>query len=212
MKTSESIKEIATAVCKMQAALKPADKDSTNPMYKSKYSDINAVWSVLRGPLTSNGLSVWQDATTLETGVSVITRVVHSSGEWIEFSPYFVPLGVKKDAHGFGSATSYARRYSLCSALGITSDDDDGNALVMPSKFEKPVAAEVPKDMTDGEALQILAEFGNDSVNMLMWMKDRVKTHGTTLRIEMDGLRDFRDPAINEFKMWMLKRNEKKVA
>lgn len=215
MKTSESIINIAKAICAMQAALKPADKDNTNPMYKSKYSDINAVWEALRVPLTSNGLSVWQDATTSETGVSVITRVVHSSGEWIEFSPFFVPLGQKKDAHGFGSATSYARRYSLCSALGITSDDDDGNGCV-----SQPARAQIPADkmekvkpvishaLTDNEALEKLKIYNGDAGRIMVFLKDRCARFKTTLADEIDSFIQAGDLAWAEFSMWYEKKTK----
>lgn len=214
MRTSESIKEIAGAICKMQASLKPADKDNTNPLYKSKYSDINAVWEALRAPLTSNGLSVWQDATTSETGVSVITRVVHSSGEWIEFSPFFVPLGVKKDAHGFGSATSYARRYSLCSALGITSDDDDGNGCVTQSS-RAPIPAEkmekvtpVKHALTDNEALERLKIYNGEAGKVLVFLKDRCARFKTYLSDEIDSFIQAGDLSWAEYCMWYEKKTK----
>jgi hypothetical protein len=72
---------------------------------------------------------VVQDASLCDRGVSVTTRLIHSSGQWIEFGPLTVPMS-KQDAHGVGSATTYARRYGLSAALGIVADDDDGNAAV----------------------------------------------------------------------------------
>jgi len=35
---------------------------------------------------------------------------------------------LKQDAQGYGSALTYARRYSLMTALGIAPEDDDGHA------------------------------------------------------------------------------------
>jgi hypothetical protein len=193
MKTSESIKEIAGALCKMQAALRPADKENTNPMYKSKYSDINSVWGTLREPLTSNGLSVWQDATTSDTGVSIITRVVHLSGEWIEFGPFVVPLGAKKDAHGFGSCCTYAKKYSLCAALGITSsdDDDDGNAACAPAKQQLSTQTKtaVPNDITPDEALKRLGDYKGDCVQILLFLQDRCSKFKTRLDDEIESFK-----------------------
>ena len=40
---------------------------------------------------------------------------------------YFVPAE-KNNAHGYGSANSYARRYGLQLAFGLATEDDDGNA------------------------------------------------------------------------------------
>lgn len=132
MKTSEEIKDIASAMSKAQAVMKAAHKDSTNPAYRSKYADFTAIWDACRGPLTTNGLTVWQDVQSTEGGVSVTTRVVHASGQWVEFGPLTVPLPqTKQDAHAVGSATSYAKRYALSAAVGVVADDDDdGNAAV----------------------------------------------------------------------------------
>jgi len=52
----------------------------------------------------------------------------------------------KNDAQGFGSALSYARRYSLMAACGIAPEDDDGNAASVPPKaVPKPAPPPAPK-------------------------------------------------------------------
>lgn len=133
MKTSEEINEIAKALSQAQQQMKPAIKDSTNPHFKSKYSDISSVWEAIREPLTNCSLSVLQDVTTKieEKLILVTTRIFHASGQWIEFGPLGVPLS-KCDAHGVGSAISYGKRYALCAAVGVVSgdEDDDGNHAV----------------------------------------------------------------------------------
>jgi hypothetical protein len=133
MTTSDHINEIAVAMAKAQAAMKPAIKDATNPAFRSKYADLASVWEACRNPLTSHGIAVWQDVTMTIDGIAVTTRLVHSSGQWVEFGPLIVPL-VKKDAHGVGSATSYGKRYALSAAVGIVSDDDDGNAAAASAR------------------------------------------------------------------------------
>lgn len=135
MRTSENIIEISKAMNLAQREMRPAIKDSTNPHFRSKYSDLASVMDAIREPIGNNGLSIWQDATLEETGVSVTTRIVHVSGQWVEFGPLTIPIG-KKDAHAVGSACSYGKRYALCAALGVVSDDDDdGNKAV--SSYEK---------------------------------------------------------------------------
>lgn len=144
MKTSEQINEIAKSMCAAQGQMKPAQKDAINPHYKSKYSDISSVWEAMRIPLSSNLITVWQDVTTEEAKISVVTRLIHASGQWVEFGPLSIPLS-KKDAHGIGSAISYAKRYALCAAVGVVSgdEDDDANEAVKKSNDhqmkEKPV-------------------------------------------------------------------------
>jgi ERF superfamily len=136
MKTSNEIIEISKAMNLAQREMKPASKDSTNPHFRSKYSDLASVMESIREPIGNNGLSVWQDATLDEIGVNITTRIVHVSGQWVEFGPLTIPIG-KRDAHSVGSACSYGKRYALCAALGVVSDDDDdGNKAVASHKNE----------------------------------------------------------------------------
>lgn len=128
MQTSEQINEVAAAMAAVQAKMKPAIKDATNPHFKSKYADLGSVFEAIRGPLAENNLTVWQDLGSDERGVTCKTRIVHKSGQWVEFGPLSIPAS-KQDAQGLGSAATYARRYGLSAALGVVADlDDDGNA------------------------------------------------------------------------------------
>ena len=162
MKTSENINEIAKAMSQAQKDMKPASKDGVNPHFKSKYFTFSSVWESIRQPLTNCGLTVWQDVITEEKSVSVITRVIHESGQWVEFGPLSIPL-MKFDAQAIGSATSYAKRYSLCAAVGVVSDDDDdGEKAVEPmrkiysqSNGEKPSPpAYAPKPAESPKAVE----------------------------------------------------------
>jgi hypothetical protein len=181
MKTSEQINDLAAASAKAQGAMRAAVKDSTNPHYKSKYADLTAVWEACRQPLADNDLTVWQDVTSPETalGIGVTTRLVHSSGQWVEFGPLIVPLS-KADAHGVGSATSYAKRYALAAALGVTSEDDDGNAAtekpakIAPKRMRKIVDGMLAANAAlDGPALlSIWDELENDE-KLTVWSELR---------------------------------------
>lgn len=128
MQTSPNIAAIAAALAKAQGQMRPALKDASNPAFRSKYADLAAVMEAARGPLSANKIALVQDATLGDNGISVTTHLLHSSGEWLQFGPYTVPVD-KQTAHGVGSATSYAKRYGLTAALGIVAEvDDDGNA------------------------------------------------------------------------------------
>ena len=127
MKHSESIKELATALAKAQGELEGAKKDSANPFFKSKYADLSSVVDAIKASFPTNGLSYVQTVVTAEHGVGVETMLMHSSGEWLRGEPFFIPVN-KSDAQGFGSALTYARRYSLSAVAGIKAEDDDGNA------------------------------------------------------------------------------------
>ena len=79
-------------------------------------------------------------------GVMVETVFVHESGEVMESGMLHVPA-VKHDAQGFGSALTYARRYSLMAACGIAPEDDDGNAA--SRRESKPTTKVDPGVMAD---------------------------------------------------------------
>lgn len=124
---SESIKSIAAAMAKVQAEMKAATKDTNNEFFKSKYADLSECWRACREALTANGVAVIQGV----VDGKMKTTLAHSSGEWI--SDEGIPLcgyqNAKNPMQALGSAATYARRYGLCAMVGITPEDDDGNAL-----------------------------------------------------------------------------------
>lgn len=132
MERSAEINELAKALVKAQAALQPAIKDSDNPAYKRdgkvlRYADLTSTWDACRKPLTDNGLSVVQLPVESEPGrVALTTMLMHESGQFI--CETVSTRLVKDDPQGVGSGLTYLRRYGLQSVIGITSDDDDGNA------------------------------------------------------------------------------------
>jgi hypothetical protein len=126
------MKNIATALVKAQKAFGPALKSSTNPHFKSRYADLSAcVEAVIEG-LNDAGIAMIQRTSEDLTGVTVETVFIHESGEMLECGKLHVPAS-KQDPQGYGSALTYARRYSLMAACGIAPEDDDGNASVRRS-------------------------------------------------------------------------------
>jgi hypothetical protein len=123
---SESIAKLAEALSKAQGSIKGAAKDTENPFFKSRYADLASVWDACREALTANGLSVIQTTDDGVEGVTVITTLAHSSGEWMRGRLTMKP--VKNDPQGIGSTITYARRYALAAMVGVAPEDDDGNS------------------------------------------------------------------------------------
>lgn len=121
------MKEIASALVKAQKAFGPALKSSTNPHFKSKYADLAACVEAVIDALNANGIALIQQTHDDEKGVTVETMFLHESGESLTSGRLHVPAS-KQDPQGYGSALTYARRYSLMAACGIAPEDDDGNA------------------------------------------------------------------------------------
>ncbi len=149
MNRSENINELAAAMSKAQGAIEGAVKDKSNPAFRSKYADLGAVWDAIREPLAKNGLSVVQFPHRVENGVEVETILMHSSGQWIS-STLGMPVS-KGDAHGLGSAITYARRFSLSAFCGVAPVDDDGNAATgRQSPPEQPKVYPPDEDALEG--------------------------------------------------------------
>lgn len=121
------MKNLFAALSKAQSEMGKARKDSTNPHFRSKYADLTACVDAIQPALASNGLAYIQRVHDCEKSACVETIILHESGESIECGKVSVPVS-KADAQGFGSALTYARRYSLSSAFGLATEDDDGNA------------------------------------------------------------------------------------
>jgi hypothetical protein len=121
------MKNIASALVKAQKAFGPALKSSTNPHFKSKYADLAACVEAVIDGLNANGIFLAQVCHESADGVIVETQLIHESGESFSAGKLHVPAS-KQDPQGYGSALTYARRYSLMAACGIAPEDDDGNA------------------------------------------------------------------------------------
>jgi hypothetical protein len=123
----------AFAFVRAQAGFGAALKTSTNPHFKSRYADLSACVEAVIDSLHKNGFALLQKTHECETGVAVETILMHESGEQISGGILRVPAS-KLDPQGYGSALTYARRYSLMAVCGIAPEDDDGNAASKPKK------------------------------------------------------------------------------
>jgi hypothetical protein len=133
MTKSESIANLATALAMAQMNIKGAIKDSNNPFFKSKYADLSSVVEAIRPAFGQCGLSYIQRVEPSDKDeVRVETILLHASGEWLSCGVLNLPVS-KADAQGYGSALTYARRYSLSAACGVAPEDDDGNAATKAS-------------------------------------------------------------------------------
>ncbi len=153
MQTSEQINELATALAKAQGAMHAAEKDATNPHFGKSYATLAAVMDACRMPLANNGLSVIQPVEFGEGGgVMVITRLMHSSGQFAE-SSLLVPLE-RNTAQAVVSASTYGRRVGLSAMVGVVPDepDDDGNAA----------EANAPKRQTNRPAKETAAALADE--------------------------------------------------
>lgn len=151
--------EISKALVQAQKNFGKALKTSINPHFRSKYADLSNVVEAVIDGLNDAGIALIQKTHDVQGGVKVETIFLHETGEEYSAGLLFVP-SAKPDAQGYGSALTYARRYSLMAACGIAPEDDDGNAASNQSKPKQqaqPVAKQVPPPtMTIEQAKGIL--------------------------------------------------------
>lgn len=127
--------ELETALSTALPKLEAAQKNSNNPHFKSKYADLGAVIEAIR-PIAEHGIWFRQVLHESERGVTIETLYT-GFGVTISAGTLFMPAS-KSDAQGYGSALTYARRYALQTAFGLSTEDDDGNAASKPKPAEEP--------------------------------------------------------------------------
>lgn len=128
MQHSDSIKAIFGAFSKFRSQVKQPAKNANNPYFNANYVTLEGVMQAIDEALPGTGLAYSQLVENGDNGVGVSTLITHLSGEWMLYGPLTL-APTKRDPQGYGSAITYAKRYQLASAFGISSDvDDDGNA------------------------------------------------------------------------------------
>lgn len=164
MATASKEAPLASALASAFAEFEAASKDANNPHFKSKYADLPAVIEAVKPALIAHRLFFTQATHDVDGGVCVETLVHHESGQSMSFGRLFVPAS-KNDAQGFGSALTYARRYSLMTAFGIPAEDDDGNAASRsaPARRANGVAGEAIDDGQFATLVALIEASGTDT-------------------------------------------------
>lgn len=171
--------KIAAALVKAQKSFAPALKTNTNPHFRSKYVGLDGCVEAVIDALNENGIFLMQLNHESDSGVIVETMFIHESGETLSAGKLHVPAS-KLDAQGFGSALTYARRYSLMAACGIAPEDDDGNAAsthrnppktdkVTPMKHTPAQGAFDALDATEKAQVQSRYDFILDAASANAW-------------------------------------------
>ena len=125
MKQTEKTNTLLQSLVEAQAEFETLPKDKAG--YGYNYTDLDTVISYIRPILKKHGLGFIQMLSTLEGNQPAITtRLIHSSGEWIEDTTPLPPVQLAKGnaAQNLGAAITYMKRYTLCAMLGISSDED----------------------------------------------------------------------------------------
>lgn len=176
----------------VQSKLPTIPKTSTNPHFKSKYADLPTIMEILQPLLIEAKVLLLQPLYESPNPDQLLigTRFVDiETGHFVETLTN-MPIGANKTPQAFGSAVTYARRYALCSFLGIIADeDDDGNATQTPAKItpeqvKKLFAVATEQGYTQEDVMAKLApkgirKVGDTPINLyepfLTWLTNNPK-------------------------------------
>lgn len=155
---------LAESLAAAQAEMENPGFDAVNPHFKSKFASLKEVARVARKALHKHGIFVGQEITGHDGLILCTTVLKHRSGEEMRFGPTPFPVP-RNDPQGYGSACTYARRYSLSASLCLVGDDDDdGNAAT--AAVGKPIT---PEQAAELKAL--IEEVGADTAKFLGYLK-----------------------------------------
>lgn len=106
-----------------------------------KYAPIESIVDQVREALKNNGFSYSTSMDLLENGVKVCIKVTHAQGH-SEETCMTVPLGTKTQvmsaSQQVAAATTFAKRYAFCNALGILTGDEDNDGATIQATSPSP--------------------------------------------------------------------------
>lgn len=139
MGAAKARREFFAAMTAFKSSCPPVPRRTENTQFKvnrdgamvpRKYASLEDIADTTRGPLTENGLTYrWGDA-TIKDGAMTLTCIVSHVGGHSEPSAMTIPVESKagcSEQQKYGTAGTYAQRYSLIQALGLTSCDEDAD-------------------------------------------------------------------------------------
>ena len=198
-KKDTSSETLYGALVKLRGVLINPEKKSINPHFKSKYCKLEDLIQHVREPLSSHGLTFVQNIVNEEKSVMAQTTIIHQSGETLTLDGPAVLID-KFTPQGVGAACTYAKRYGICSAFGIESDDDDDANSVedqfkdkdktkppakkAPAKKVTPIAEakkETASETTDPDDIV----FEEDAVELVRVLKEHINTFASGSESEL---------------------------
>lgn len=149
---SEKNSNVVKALFEARQLFTKVKKNGKNTHLKNSYATLDSVLDAIMPGLTDKGLFLTQDQKVSDDlkSMTVYTRFIHvDSNEWVEYS-FTLPMQ-KLDPQGGGSTNSYARRYALCTCLGLATADDDAQLAVK-------TASDWKKELDACETIEELAK------------------------------------------------------
>lgn len=133
---------LINALVKAQQEIDHIVQDAKNPFFKSDYATLKAVFDSVKKPLNDNNIYIQQVSHPCDDGVMVET-IFYGHGGSMNTGRVHIPAA-KTDPQAYGSALSYAKRYSLLMACGIATKNEDDDAEKAMQRTSKTVTKKEP--------------------------------------------------------------------
>ena len=159
------MKSLLKALGKAQAIMPTVARDGANPFHKSKYATLAETWNTAKEILAKCGLVLthevkvggFNEVTGEQADDLLITHLWHvDSGEHLDTQHRL--LCRDKSPQAYGSAITYARRYSLQLLLAMVTgdEDDDGESAQHAYRSApKPAPQAPPRERTHDFSLHM---------------------------------------------------------
>lgn len=149
MGARRAAQEFAEAMTKFKEICPPVPRRAENSQFSvtrngtkqaRRYATLEDIEKTVRGPLAQCGLSFRWGNAKVEGGTMTLPCIVsHVGGHSVE-AAVTLPLESRagcSEAQKYGAVLTYAQRFSLVQALGLTTcdEDDDGNAAGDPAGY-----------------------------------------------------------------------------
>jgi hypothetical protein len=128
------------------------EKTANAGTYSYAYSDLGDLLDMVRPILAKHDLALLQPVTREagETYITIETWLLHASGLFLRWRFCVAATGSPQQ---IGSGITYGRRYSGQAAVGVASEDDDGQAAakavtVTPPRQTRPKASSASDEAT----------------------------------------------------------------
>jgi len=162
---SECIDKLLPAWAQAQAQVATVVRDSKNPMFNSDFATLESTLRAVSPVTKAHNLIIVTSCSDSRDGrVLVITRLIHTSGQWVQ-----VMLPMERATRGdpnqaLGSVLTYSRRYSLQCLFSLNSEDKDlADVAVQPSESQK-ITTPRPRKKSSSKKAKVLE--GEENVEM----------------------------------------------
>lgn len=127
-------------------------KTKTGGEYSYKYADIADVLSGVLPVFSKHGLAILQPTRVDNGQLFIETIITHKSGE--STSSLYPVCGINNDHQAMGGAMTYARRYALCSMIGVAAEEDTDGQGAAKASGGKPMSVHQAKKEVNWDAIE----------------------------------------------------------